>query len=112
MTNTIQLSDQTINELTSLCQIVLRKNPTNEISANMATGISHYMTTNRVVTEKQAHWLARNLDFYKIERPVELAHITIQRNGSVTTPSVASSSPPITRDAFQSQVLIHLSRIE
>jgi hypothetical protein len=112
MTNIIQLSDTSINAINELCRLVLLRNPKNEISCNMAKGISEYITANRVATERQATWLCRNLSFYKMGRPVELAHIIIQKNGNVATPSAAPSSQPITQDAFQSQVIAHLSRIE
>lgn len=112
MNQKIELSEESVRDLIDLCQVVQKKNSKNEISVNMAKGISEYIDAFGMVSEAQALWLARNADFYKIKRPPELAGIVVARKVSSATPSAslpAASAPLL---SFESQVVGYLSRIE
>ena len=84
---TIQLSDESIEEIVSLCELIRRKNPRNEISVNMAKGIAEYASHQGLVTHRQAMWLCRNADHWKITRPTVLADVTVEHVVSPKTPA-------------------------
>ena len=88
MSKIIFLSAQSITDLKDLCRIVERKNPHNEMSVSRAQGISEYMSEHEMVSESQGIWLARNCDFYGIERPSELQHLIIEKKSSSTSVSL------------------------
>ena len=111
MTQKIQLSEESVRDLIDLCQVVQKRNAKNEISVNMAKGISEYLGTYGMVSEAQAVWLARNADFYKIKRPAELAEIVVVRKPS-PAPDASSPATPAPLLSFESQVVGSLVRIE
>jgi len=73
----IPLSRASVQQVQVLCQTILEKNSRNEISVNMAKGISDFVGKNGYVSERQAQWLCNNADFWKIDRPVELREFDI-----------------------------------
>jgi hypothetical protein len=75
----IHLSDESIEHIRSLCDLVARKNRRNEQSRTMAVGIAEYAEHHGLVSRKQAEWLARNADFYNQPRPEELREVSVPR---------------------------------
>jgi hypothetical protein len=73
----IRLSDESIERIRSLCDLVARKNRRNEQSRTMAVGIAEYAEHHGLVSRKQAEWLARNADFHSQPRPEELREVGI-----------------------------------
>ena len=94
MTNPIQLSDQSISDLQHLCQLVLKKYPTNELTTDRAKGIGEYLAKHRYVSEGQAIWLARNLDYNRVARPPELANIVVPKKSKVEPKVDENGTPP------------------
>ena len=105
----ISLSNNSIDVIIAICETVKTRNGENEISVNMAKGIGDYVTTNGQVSEKQALWIARNADYWKIPRPRELNDI----NGKAKAPSVVPVTEPHgAEDNTVKEILEVLQRIE
>ena len=95
--NYISLSNNSIDAVRGICQAVKTRNSENEISVTMANGIADFVATNGQVSEKQALWIARNADFWKIARPDELTDI---RWEAKKPPTALAHAPS---DAFESE---------
>ena len=105
----ISLSNNSIDAVMAICETVKTRNSENEISVNMAKGISEFAITNGLVSEKQALWIARNADYWKIPRPKELKDI----NGKAKAPSVVPVTEPHGSEGNTvKEILAVLQRIE
>lgn len=91
-TNSITLTPASIAEVQKLCETIRLKNPKNEISVNMSKGISDFVQEYGFVSDKQAQWLCRNADFWKLQRPAELSDLVMENGRKGASPSVSSAN--------------------
>jgi hypothetical protein len=91
----IDLCDASISEVSDICDTVKTRNSQNEISVNMAKGIADFVETNGYVSEKQACWIVRNADYWKISRPFELKDVVWDTK---VAPLVKAATKGVTED--------------
>lgn len=75
--NFVPLTEQSEDNITELCELILKKYPNNMMSTSIATTIMNGMPTYHQITLPQAVWLARNFDYQRTERPTELKDIVV-----------------------------------
>src|SRR5690242_16996325 len=105
----ITLSSQSVDLAVTICETVKHKNAKNATSVNMADGISAYVERNGFATPKQAVWLCRNADYWKISRPREMMNVIVKGKAR-PEPSVTPTAAPGSHVA--NRILTSLERIE
>src|ERR1700676_1789109 len=73
----ITLSKPTVEFVIEACETVQQRNPKNEISVSMCNGLAERVAEHGNLSEKQAIWLCRNLDFWKLARPSKLKGVVV-----------------------------------
>lgn len=114
MINAIQFSNDGIEEVTALCEEIVRKNKRNEVSVKIAKGIADYVETNGFITAGQSNWLCRNADYWGITRPDELLNVVVEpaiKKSPVERAIAAPRMEPAVGE-FNDRVMARFDRIE
>src|ERR1019366_5219707 len=78
--NSILLSEQSVSCVVKICAKIEKHCASNPQSVEMAIGISDYVQNNGHISQKQAVWICRNADYWKMKRPSELANVVVPNN--------------------------------
>jgi hypothetical protein len=78
--NSILLSEQSVSCVVKICTTIEKNCASNPQSVEMAIGIADYVQNNGHVSQKQAVWICRNADYWKMKRPPELTKVVVSNN--------------------------------
>ena len=108
--NNITLSELSVEYIIKLCKKIKTNCSNNMQSIEMADGIALYVRTHGRISHKQAEWVCRNADYWKMKRPSELASIVIKSKSAKQ--SSTSESECQSSDDILLQVLRRVKRAE
>jgi len=77
----ISLSERSVQGVVSLCKRIRRKSSDNHRSAKMAGGIEVFASMRGYISRKQAAWLKRSAEYWRLPFPVELHEINLGADG-------------------------------